>query len=278
MENTSLSNIFPFVKWVGGKREVIKKHLHCLVPKKYNTYVEPFVGGGAMLFYLRPKEAIINDINYELITTYKLVQENVYELIEKLDEFSKKKNEKDYYLIRSTIYPDSLNISARFIFLNKMCFNGIYRVNSKGMFNVPYNKNNKSNLYSKENLINMSAYFNKCNIKFFNNDYKKILNMAKTGDFIFCDPPYDYEEGVKGFDSYTKSGFNQKKQIELAKELKKAHEKGCMFMLTNHNTKLINELYKEFKIYSITTNRFINSISDRRINSGKEVVILNYEI
>ena len=150
----------PFVKWVGGKRKVIDKYLHNMIPNDYDNYIEPFVGGGAMFFYLKPKKAIINDLNSELITSYKEIKNNADELIEKLELLNQKKDKDNFLKIRETIEMDSLNIAARFIYLNKTAFNGMYRVNSKGKFNVPYNPNSiNSNLFNKDNILWLIKYY-----------------------------------------------------------------------------------------------------------------------
>lgn len=274
------TKLSPFVKWVGGKREVINKHLHKYFPSTFNNYLEPFVGGGAVLFYLQPSKAIINDKNNELITTYQQIKNDVNLLMNNLNEFHNKHSKDFFYKTRKEKPTNNLDIAARFIYLNKTCFNGIYRVNSNNEFNVPFNNKEKDKLilYDKDNLINISKYFNKNKIKIYSKDFKEIFKLAKPNDFIFCDPPYDYHENIKdGFDSYTKDGFGKQGQIDLANCLKKAHKNNVKWMLTNHNTKLINELYKDFTIIPIKTNRNINSIGTKRKNEGDEVVIINYE-
>lgn len=267
----------PFVKWVGGKRQVINTHLKNYLPKEFNNYIEPFVGGGALFFYLHPKKAIINDINKELITTYRVVEKNKDELIKTLDNHLENHSEEYFYKIRDLEYQNNVDIAARFIYLNKTGFNGLYRVNSNNKFNVPFNKKLKENLtlYEMSNLNEISNYLNKNKVKIFNVDFEKILNKAKENDFVFCDPPYDYEDG--GFDSYTKKAFGKEGQTRLANTLKKLDQKNVKWMLTNHNTKFINELYADFKIIPISTNRNINSDGSKRKKCGKEVVVVNYE-
>ena len=269
----------PFVKWVGGKREVIKRHLYLYFPDQFNHYFEPFAGGGAVLFHLQPKNATINDINNELITTYKVIKDNPMDLILMLDEFKQNHSEEFYYQIRESNFTDQIKIAARFIYLNKTGYNGLYRVNKSNKFNVPFNKKSKDKLtlYSQENILNLSKYFKKNKIKFYNQDFQKILRLAKSGDFVFCDPPYDFEKDVKGFNSYNKNNFSENDQVNLANCLKQLDQKGVKWMHTNHNTKLIQNLYKDFIMIPIKTNRNINSKGDKRKNSGDEVVIMNYE-
>lgn len=270
--------ITPFVKWVGGKRNVIKKYLCHYLPKNFNTYFEPFVGGGAMLFYLKPEKAIINDINSELMTTYNVIKEECNTFLKMMDEYKNKIDNENFLKIRKEKPVSDLEIASRFLYLNKTSFNGLYRVNSKGEFNVPFNGSSKTTFYDEKNILLISQYFSLNEILVYNDDFNKVINLAKKNDFIFCDPPYDYEIGEKGFDAYNKDSFGQNGQIKLADALKKAHEKGVKWMLTNHDTKLINSLYSEFKIIKMTTNRSINSKGDLRKNAGKEVMIINYEI
>ena len=231
-----------------------------------------------MFLHIKPQKAIINDINSELITTYKVIKNNVNKLIELLDSYKEKHSKEFFYKIRDELFEDKIEIAARFIYLNKTCFNGIYRVNSEGFFNVPPNNvlKEKLNLYNKENLLNLNKYFNNNEIKFSNIDYLKSISTAQKGDFVFVDSPYDYEIGVNGFTSYTKGGFNQKNQEELANELINLDKKGVKWMATNHNTELIRELYKDFKIDFMKTNRSINSNGSLRKLTGDEVVIINY--
>lgn len=276
-EKTKQFEVTPFVKWVGGKSSVIKKHLYKYIPNNFDKYIEPFVGGGAMFFYLQHHDCIINDINSELITTYNQIKTNHNNLMSNLDELYKFRDRESFFKIRENEETDPLKIASRFIYLNKLSFNGMYRVNSKGKFNVPYNNCPNANLYNKENITLMNTFLNSINLEIYNKNYVDVIKMSTKNDFIFCDPPYDYEENKNGFDSYTKSGFNQENQKELANELKKAHHRGSMWMLTNHNTKLINSLYEEFTIIPITTNRFINSDASKRIDTGKEVIIINYQ-
>ena len=274
------SNLLPFVKWVGGKRNVIQNHLKKYLPLDFKRYIEPFVGGGAMFCYIKPIAAIINDINYELITCYEVIKNDEINLLRKIDEYTKNHSKNYFYKIRNINEEKNIDIAARFMYLNKTCFNGIYRVNSKGKFNVPFNGKKKEELkiYDKENIKNWNKFLNTNNIEIFNKNFSEILDMAEDGDFVYCDPPYDYEEGTTGFDSYNKDSFGQKNQILLANKLKELDKRNVKWMLSNHNTKLINELYKDFNIIKISTNRMINSNASKRINTGNEVVVINYEI
>lgn len=272
------SNLKPFVKWVGGKRDVIKKHLHKLLPESFNEYYEPFVGGGAMFLYLKPSTAYVNDINKELMTTYEQIKQNHKSLINKLDEYKKNHCEDEYYIIREKKPSNKLETAARFIYLNKTCFNGVYRVNSKGKFNVPFNGKTISNLnlYDKDNFINLSKYFSKNKIHFSCEDYLSFLDKPNRGDFVFVDSPYDYEDNINGFVSYNKKGFDKQDQINLANKLIELDKNGVLFMATNNKTSLVCNLYKCFKIREIKTNRNVNSNGKNRKDVATEVVITNY--
>ena len=274
----------PFVKWAGGKRQIIDKLLKH-VPIEYNTYYEPFVGGGALLFELSPKNAVINDSNKELINVYKMIStDNGYEEVVKLlNNYEKKHSEKFFYQIRN-IDKDKKKFekltdaerAARTIYLNKACFNGLYRVNSKGEFNVPFNKKTKINTYDSQNMILAYVYFQANNIKMLSVDFEEAVKDAKKGDFIYFDPPYD-SENKDTFNSYTEDGFGKDEQIRLAKVYKELDDRGCYVMLSNHNTTLINELYKDYNINVITAKRNINSKGEKR-GAVEEVIITNYTI
>lgn len=272
----------PFVKWAGGKRQIIDELKKC-IPEEYNTYFEPFVGGGALLFELSPKKAVINDYNTELI--------NVYECIKNEDKFSKMCNElnrhetnhsEEYYYEIRNLDKDKKKFNrlsdykraARTIYLNKACFNGLYRVNSKNEFNVPFNKKTKVNTYDGQNLGIVHSFLNFNDIKILNCDFEESVKNAKKGDFIYFDPPYDSDTTT--FNSYTEDGFGKEEQVRLAKVFKELSDRGCYVMASNHNTKLVNELYSEFNIYVIQAKRNINANGKKR-GKVEEVIITNYE-
>lgn len=275
--------IKPFIKWAGGKRQLIND-IRIRLPKNFNNFFEPFVGGGALFFELRKKNTLINDISKELINAYEIIKKNPFELIDILDKMKKNHelNPREYfYKIRNLDRDiDKFNkmskefLAARFIYLNKTCFNGLYRVNLKGLFNVPFNNKEKVNLYEKENIFQISNYLNQKNIIIKNEDFETACQRAKKGDFLFFDPPYDILK-EDSFTKYTKNGFDRFEQKRLAELAKKLKEKGCYVMITNHDTKFIRELYsKDFKIDVINVRRNINSKGNKR--TGEEVIIYNY--
>lgn len=280
-ENFETSNTSPFVKWAGGKRQLLPE-IKKMLPETFKTYYEPFVGGGAVLFELQPKKAVFGDINEELVGTYKNIKENKDELIELLDEYTKNHNDakdkkeyfyslRDEYNEEILVNPSSVKCSALFIYLNKTCFNGLYRVNANGLFNVPFNNKEKVRLYNLDNLNNISKYLKNAKIKCC--DFEETCKNAKKEDFVFFDSPYAPLKDTS-FESYTKEGFSLENHQRLARLYKKLSDKGVYCMLTNHNTDLINELYKDFNIKAVQVKRLINSDANNR--KGEEVIITNY--
>lgn len=272
----------PFVKWAGGKRQIIDKLIN-LVPDEFNTYYEPFIGGGALLFELSPKKAVINDSNIELMNVYSVLcnYNKFKKMCNTLNSYETKHSEEFYYEIRAKDRNKSsynrlsdYTKAARTIYLNKACFNGLYRVNSKNEFNVPYGKKTKVNTYEGSNLITVSNYLTMNDIKILSIDFEEAVKDAKKGDFVYFDPPYDSD--TKTFTNYTETGFDKNEQIRLANVFKTLDKKGVYVMLSNHNTTLINELYKDYNFHYIEAKRAINSNGKKR---GKvdEVIITNYE-
>ena len=272
-----------FVKWAGGKRQILDKLIK-YVPEDFNTYYEPFVGGGALFFELSPKNAVINDSNEELINVFRCIkdEEKLTKMCNELNHHEANHSEEYYYKIRN-IDRDKNKFNrlsdykraARTIYLNKACFNGLYRVNSKGEFNVPFGKKLKVNTYEGQNIGIIHAYLNFNNIKILSIDFEEAVKDAKEGDFIYFDPPYDSDTST--FNSYTEDGFSKDEQIRLSNVFKNLSDRGCYVMLSNHNTVLINELYKDFYIHKITAKRNINSNGKKR-GKVEEVIITNYEI
>lgn len=271
----------PFVKWAGGKRQIINE-LKKYIPHDYNTYYEPFVGGGALLFELSPKKAVINDYNEELINVYKCIKdENTFtKLLKELNSHETKHSEEYYFKIRNLDRDKNkfkkivdYKRAARTIYLNKACFNGLYRVNSKNEFNVPFNKKEKVNTYDSENLYTIHSYFNFNNVEAYSLDFEEVLKSAKKGDFVYFDPPYDSETST--FNSYTENGFGKDEQLRLSKVFKELDSKGVYCMLSNHNTTYINELYNGYNIHVIEAKRNINANGKKR-GKVEEVIVTNF--
>jgi DNA adenine methylase len=264
----------PFVKWSGGKRQLLttlKEHL----PKNYNRYIEPFVGGGALFFSLAPTDAIITDVNTELINTYGIIYNDVEELITELSSYAYNKDE--FYRRRLQL-PEELSQverAARFIYLNRTCFNGLYRENSKGQFNVPFGKYNNPKICDDILLRSISSYLNNNTVRILNQDYTFTLLMASKGDFVYLDPPYHIATKTS-FTKYSRSDFREQDQIELSKWFHSLDKRGCKLLLSNSNTELIKNLYKDYTIVPVSATRNINSVGHNRKKGLIEVLVKNY--
>lgn len=273
--------VSPILKWVGGKRQLLDEIIP-LIPKKYSTYVEPFVGGGAVLFDLQPKKAIINDLNKELINVYEVVKDNVEELIKYLEIHNENNDEEYFYEIRKLDRSeefetmDKIQKAARIIYLNKTCYNGLYRVNSSGQFNSPYGRYKNPNIVNSATLRAVSKFFNNNDILISNGDYKETLKNLEKDAFVYLDPPYMPISTSSSFTGYTEGGFGLKQQEELKKECDKLNERGIKFILSNSDCKTIRELYEEsYNIKVVKAKRSINSKANKR-GEINEVLIYNY--
>lgn len=272
----------PVVKWAGGKRQIIDK-IKAAMPSEFNNYYEPFVGGGAVLFDIAPENAVINDVNQELLAIYKCFQdEELYKLmVGELDRHEANHNEQYYYEVREWDRNPRFELqplwkrAARAVYLNKACFNGLYRVNSKGYFNVPSGRKESVNTYDEANMNNIHDYFMHCNIQVLGGDFVEAVRNAKAGDFVYFDPPYDTWEDKESFTAYAKFDFNKEDQIRLADLFRELTNRGVLCMLSNHNTQFIRELYAGFNIQVINARRNINSKGNGR-GTVEEVLITNY--
>ncbi len=275
------SNVTPFVKWAGGKRQLLAQ-IKERMPKTYHDYYEPFVGGGAVTFELLPTNALINDINKALMNTYRQICHNpeaFLDTVKVLDEQIWEDGKMYYYSLRER-YNDKLmraeydvELAALFVFINKHCFNGLYRVNGKGLFNVPYNNSRRKSVNEKM-VLDISNYLK--GIRIMEGDFEVACAGAKEGDFVFLDSPYA-PLNPTSFESYTKEGFDIESHRRLARLYDELTSRGCYCMLTNHNTDLIRELYsnKGYQMDVVNVKRMINSDASNRV--GEEVIIYNYE-
>ena len=266
----------PFLKWVGGKRSIIGE-LKKRLPAKFNDYYEPFVGGGALFFEIQPmlKNAYLSDANLDLIITYSSVVRNCEELIELLKKHAKNHDEEYYYRIRSKQSPkEAIDVAARMIYLNKTCFNGLFRVNKKGEFNVPMGKYTNPGICQEGNLFACRNALKNTTIEY--KDYTKIQPQA--GDFVYFDPPY-HPTNETSFTSYSKLDFTEKDQSNLAEFCADLHKKGVKVMVSNSNTKFIRDLYKSniFNVEIINAPRMVNCKTDGR-SAVEEVLITNYSL
>ncbi|MEX1409178.1 DNA adenine methylase [Enterococcus sp. GC33] len=273
----------PFVKWAGGKRQLMSEIIK-YKPKSYKKFVEPFVGGGSVFMELQNNKTVINDFNSELINTYIVIRDNLDELIFELEKHKKNDSKEYFYELREWDRDGTLekksNVerASRFIYLNKTCFNGLFRVNSQGQFNVPYGNYKNPNIVNKEVLIADSKFLNKSGIKIMNEDFEKAAKAARKGDFVYFDPPYaPLVEDSQNFVGYTLNGFDYEEQVRLRDLFVTLDKKGCFVMLSNSSSKLIHDLYSDYKDTTIIigATRNINSKASGR---GKvdEVLIMNY--
>lgn len=282
MKDNNTKKAKPFIKWVGGKCQLLKQ-LETLMPKQYNNYFEPFVGGGAVFFETSPKKSHINDINKTLIAAYKYIKDDVETLITKLAKLEKKYLDKDtenrkefYYSIRekyNSLSHEDFERSLYFLFLNKTAFNGLYRENSSGGFNVPIGSYKNPTIANEDNLRLVSKALAKTKIT--NGSFVDAVKNAKAGDFVYFDPPYHPLSETSSFTSYSKDDFSADDQIKLRDLFVELDKKGVYVMLSNSSAPFIQEIYEGYNQVPVYANRMINSKSDKR---GKisEVVITNY--
>ena len=276
--------VAPVLKWVGGKRQLISD-IEPLIPKRISTYVEPFIGGGAILFHLQPKKAIINDYNQELMNVYQVIKDDPDGLIEVLKRYKELNSEEYFYevrsLDRSEDYENMSDVekAGRIIYLNKTCYNGLFRVNRAGFFNTPYGKYKNPSIVNEVTIRAISNYFNSANIKFLTGDYKEALRRLRRGAFVYFDPPYVPISSSSSFTGYTEHGFDYEKQVELRDECLKLHNRGVKFLQSNSYSPEILELYFDQKVFNIEivkAKRSINSQVDKR-GEISEVLIYNYK-
>ncbi len=268
----------PFLKWAGGKGRLIQQYIPYF-PTYFKTYYEPFLGGGSVFFYLherQPAKAFLTDINAELITTYLCVRDDVEKLIDLLKEHQLQHSKDYYYRIRTTIESTELKKAARLIYLNKTCFNGLYRENSKGEFNVPMGKYKKPNICDFSNLRLASIALQSAEIEI--RSFEKVLNYASNSeDFVYFDPPYYPVSTTSNFTSYSRYAFNENEQYRLRDVFVELAQRGVRVMLSNSDTSFIRNLYKDFHIHTILARRAINSNAKKR---GKinELLVTSYSI
>lgn len=270
----------PVVKWLGGKRQLLTE-INKYIPKKISTYYEPFVGGGAVLFSIKPGKAVINDINEELINLYKVIKETPEELISELKKYEN--TSKEFYRVRGLDRSEEeyakltdAQRAARMHYLNKTCFNGLFRVNSLGQFNAPYGNYKNPNIVNEVVIRAVSNYFNSSNITLKCGDYAEAIKQARKGAFIYFDPPYDPISDSSNFTGYSKGGFNKDEQIRLKNVCDSLDKRGINFMLSNSSTEFIRDLYKEYRIIPVNARRNVNSDGENR-GEVEEVLVINYE-
>ena len=265
----------PFIKWAGGKSQLLDQY-SAFFPPKYNKYLEPFIGGGAVFFHLKPNKAILSDLNKDLMDCYAIIKSNVRKLTGVLKQYQARHSKDFFYELRdkyNTNLLSRIERAAVFIYLNKTGFNGLYRVNSKGGYNVPFGGYKNPLIFDEANLLAVSKLLK--NAELYATTFEKVLDYAESNDFVYFDPPYYPLNKTSKFTSYTKDSFLEKEQEKLAAVFKQLDKKGCMVMLSNSDTNFIKSLYKDFRIETVKANRFINCVGEKR-GPINELVILNY--
>lgn len=272
-------SVQPILKWAGGKRQLLET-IEPLLPKEIDFYCEPFLGGGALLFHLQPHAAIINDANKNLMLVYRAVRDNVEALVEELSGFEN--TAECFYAVRAwdrdeeryAAIPDEKK-AARIIFLNKTCFNGLYRVNSSGKFNVSFGKYKAPKILEAQALRAVSAYLRENSVAICSEDYSNVLDLVPEGGFVYLDPPYDPISDTAGFTGYTTRGFSREEQLRLKECCDALSERGVKFMLSNSSTPYIKSLFSDYEVIVVKARRSINSVGSKR-GAVDEVIVRNY--
>lgn len=269
----------PFVKWAGGKRQLMES-ITPLLPKRISSYCEPFLGGGAVFFSLQPKKAVVNDLNQDLMLVYETIRDDVDALISSLQTHE---NTADYYYMMRDMDRDKKAYSAlsrvekasRLLYLNKTCFNGLFRVNSSGEFNTPFGHYKNPNIVNEPVLRAVSQYFSASSITFCSEDFSQTLERVGKGSFVYLDPPYDPLSGTANFTGYNQGGFGRAEQIRLKEACDRLTKRGVKFMLSNSATDFIRELYQAYDVTVVKAKRAINANARKR-GAVEEVLIRNY--
>lgn len=273
------ATVGPVLKWVGGKRQLLPE-IERLLPPFFSTYYEPFVGGGAVLFYLQPDKAVVNDINAELINVYQVIRSNCAELLKDLKKHS---NEAEYFYALRAKDRDrdkygqlsAVQRASRILYLNKTCYNGLFRVNRKGQFNVPFGRYKNPNIVNEERLRAVHRYFNRASVTFKCGDFAAAVQGSKAGDFVYFDPPYDPLSASANFTAYDRGGFDRKQQLRLKELCDQLSQRGVKFILSNSATDFILDLYRDYEINIVQARRAVNTRADLR-GAIAEVLVKNY--
>lgn len=264
----------PFLKWVGGKRQLLKA-IRALIPKRVGTYFEPFVGGGAVFFDLQFPTSVLGDINPDLVESYQVVRDRAADLIEALERHAERHNKKHYYAVRS-LEPQTLSAVervARLVYLNRTCFNGLYRVNKQGQFNVPMGAYKKPRICDHANLLAAGEALRSAEV--ICAGFREICRNATSGDFVYFDPPYVPLSASSNFVSYVQDGFSLADQEELAALFRELSSRGVNCLLSNSSAPRVLELYRDFNIVFVEARRAVNSVGNGR-GKVNEVLVTNY--
>ena len=270
----------PVLKWAGGKGQLLPA-ITSLMPKRYNHYFEPFIGSGAVLLSIEPRIASINDINRQLVNLYRQLQKDPETIIEYVNAMDAVNCDKAYYHDMREKYNQKIaanaldsECAALMIWMNKHCFNGLYRVNRKGLFNVPYNNKVKGKSIDEENIRAIGAYLNSSKIRITCMDFEDACKDVKENDFVYFDSPYIPESKTADFTAYAQNGFGMAEHERLAQLFKRLDRLGAKLMLSNNDVALVRALYHGYNFTHLDVKRMINCDAARRV--GKEVIITNY--
>jgi DNA adenine methylase len=281
MVRTKNELVRPFLKWAGGKSQILPQ-LKTYLPKTFDTYFEPFIGAGALFLNLQNKKCVIGDTNEELLNCYQVIRDNVEKLIQFLEIHKQQNTEEYFYQIRLIDRDSNFKLisdverAARIIFLNKTCFNGLFRVNAQGQFNVPYGRYVNPNICDSAVLCAVSSFLKENEIQVIHGDFEATLSNAEKGDFVYFDPPYDPVSVTASFTGYDVNGFGKNEQLRLKQYFDELHRRGCKVMLSNACTDFICNLYQDYNQVIISANRAINSKADRR-GAVDEILVTNYQ-
>ena len=271
--------VAPVVKWVGGKRQLLDQIIP-LLPKRFTSYCEPFLGGGAVLFFLQPNTAAVNDLNGDLILLYEVIREDVDALIASLR--THENTQEHFYAVRDLDRDreayDALSRvekASRLLYMNKTCYNGLFRVNNSGEFNSPYGHYKRPNIVNEPVLRAVSRYLNTNEIELYNEDFALTLERVPKGGFVYLDPPYDPVSDTASFTGYNRGGFDRDEQVRLKECCDRLTQRDVKFLLSNSATPFIRELYADYKITLVRARRAINSDGNKR-GAIQEVLIRNY--
>ena len=293
----TIKKVHPFIKWAGGKTQILHE-LEKYIPTDFNNYFEPFLGGGAFFLHLvshvlsieekqdrKVRKYFLSDANFYVINSFIEIRYNVDKLISLLKIHREKyyENPKEYYYFLrkqwNAYIGGNLQRASMFIVLNKTCFNGLYRVNSEGVFNVPIGKfKNKPKIFNEDNLVSIHILLNKTKPILNDIHFLQALSKARENDFIYLDPPHNPVTKSSNFTKYTQMGFDEKSQLTLYEEVNRLNKKGCKVLLSNSNTEFIRDLYKDYNIHKVEVRRSLNSDTKKRKTGLTELIISNYEV
>ena len=274
----------PFLKWAGGKRQLLAT-ISQYFPRRFGSYYEPFLGAGAVLFTLQPTRAVVSDVNTQLMDCYSAVKRYPDELLGLCRDHQQRHDKDYYYLIRDQVCDGGfykktqVERAAAFIYLNKTCFNGLFRVNSRGKLNVPYGYYSKPTIANASNIKAISEYLNKQGITISAGDFSKTVVGAREGDFIYFDPPYYPISTTSSFAAYNAKKFLEREQVRLKETCDDLIDRGCQVLISNSSADFIRETYSDrrYKIISIEASRSINSVAARRGRVKEFLIHSNYD-